>query len=767
MYNVNEKTADIPTKRNRGDRMNHKQADAQAEIDAPFNQMLRQTSTDVWFFDFRTTNLKLALCHSEWLKLGELPENGFENVPESLFETGFVVEASRAPLWALFRSMRDNIENDSCAIQVVDRKGRAHWLHVSYMLVFDAHGKPEGAFVLTQTTDARKDIELTLVRLHNLTCHMRSGRLASFEANLTTDELFVCEGNWLDASGLSSYSDLEDAITRRMRCIEQRARGLRKLSSAALVRVFNEGGQDVRLEFNGKPTNSEGSEWVSLSVFMSKAQVSGEICALIYVNDMDPRRRAELELQQKAESDPLTGLYNRSAIVPRISKALAKSKGALCAMYMIDLDDFKGINDTFGHMYGDAVLSEMASHLQRIFRRTDLIGRMGGDEFIVFLADIPSEEFAMQRAELICSSMQATHMLQGEERAISGSVGLAYAPQHGTTFDELYAHSDDAMYHAKNHGKNKYCVYRQGLDKQAPMMMTATGIEYYLSKSFRENMPEYVFQILYHADDLQLAIEAVLQLFAKHYDTQHAFTYEFDHDLGVYRLKSDWYAPGTEPIGGSWAREMTEPEFEAYQARFATDGIYHVADIHGMEDDAFVATPGARAALQGAFRSKDGECFGFFSLEEYRDSRVLTSDEHDTLKSLTEIIGTFMQAKSNQARSERQSATLRAVMDSMMDAVYVIDPVEKVLVFANRVVEQLAPDVEPGKKCYEAIMHQDGPCAVCVGDMLDPMNLESTARQEYLFKGRWMQTDANWIEWPNGKRYALISSHDVTDLKNQ
>ncbi len=732
---------------------------------AGFTQMLRQTSTDVWFYDFETKNLKLALCHSDWIQAGIWPAEGFANVPETLYQIGFVAESSRAPLDALFQAMRGNKENDSCAILAVDRMGREHWLHVSYMLVFGATGKPDGAFILTQTTDAIKDIELTLVRLRNLTRHMRSGHLASYEADLTTGKLYACEGDWLDAGGLCDYDQLQDAITQRMRLIEQRARGLRKLTGVALIAAFDAGSQDERLEFDGKMMDGPGSRWVSLSVFMSRAEVSGDVCALIYVNDIDPRRRAELELQQRAESDPLTGLYNRSAVIPKIKKALEDRKDTMCALFMVDLDNFKGINDTFGHMYGDAVLSEMASHLQQIFRRTDMIGRMGGDEFTIFLPDIPSEEFAMQRAQLICDRMQATHSRQGEDLQISGSVGVAFAPQHGVTFDALYAHSDEALYHAKNHGKNKYCVYCDGLDKLDPLTMTATGIEYYLSKNFTENMPEYVFQILYHADDLGLAIEAVLQLFAQHYDTQHAFTYEYDFDLGAYRLTSDWYAPGVEPAPAGWAREMTPEAFDAYRARFAADGILHILDIGRDGANGIVVTPNARATLQGAFQSKDGECYGFFVLEEYRNSRILTKDEHDTLKSLTEIVGTFMQARHSQARSERQAATLRAVMDNIGDAVYVIDPVEKTLIYANRVLEQMAPDARAGDKCYEGIMCADAPCAVCVAEKLDPSDLQSSARQEYLYHGRYMQTDANWIVWPDGKRYALISSHDVTDLK--
>ncbi len=125
----------------------------------------------------------------------------------------------------------------------------------------------------------------------------------------------------------------------------------------------------------------------------------------------------------------------------------------------MDLDNFKYLNDSFGHLEGDRYLKRIGEILIGMFRKDDLIGRMGGDEFIIYLKNCPSEEFIQRKANEILQRISDAK-LEGIDYQGGASLGIAIAPMHGTTFRELYDASDRALYLAKRSGKNKYALYQ-------------------------------------------------------------------------------------------------------------------------------------------------------------------------------------------------------------------------------------------------------------------------------------------------------------------
>lgn len=125
------------------------------------------------------------------------------------------------------------------------------------------------------------------------------------------------------------------------------------------------------------------------------------------------------------------------------------------ALFMIDTDNFKQINDTEGHMIGDIVLTEMASGMKKIMRDSDVVGRIGGDEFTIFMKNISSVKDAEKKAEELLYMFR--HLFQKEKSflKVTCSIGIAIYPKDGTTFKEIYARADKALYQAKIIGKNK------------------------------------------------------------------------------------------------------------------------------------------------------------------------------------------------------------------------------------------------------------------------------------------------------------------------
>ena len=159
---------------------------------------------------------------------------------------------------------------------------------------------------------------------------------------------------------------------------------------------------------------------------------------------------------QQASRDALTGLLNRGALEREIEKRLrGKPKQESCALFIIDLDNFKSVNDNLGHQTGDEVLKKAAALLSGLFRATDIVGRLGGDEFVVFLSGALTEEMVRDKAQKICD--QALFLMgEAADLAVTASVGVHLSMDGEITFQTLYRSADLALYHAKRDGKQRY-----------------------------------------------------------------------------------------------------------------------------------------------------------------------------------------------------------------------------------------------------------------------------------------------------------------------
>ncbi|MDO4864151.1 MAG: diguanylate cyclase [Ruminococcus sp.] len=178
-----------------------------------------------------------------------------------------------------------------------------------------------------------------------------------------------------------------------------------------------------------------------------------------------PVKKAVAILDTKANNDQLTGIFNKLAFNDRVAERLDSSLSIeRHALILLDLDNFKGVNDTLGHAYGDKVLAKTGSILRAEFSTEDFLGRVGGDEFCVLVNSSPSgdmsyEDFIREKCETLCGAYRAYYSGDGNDYKISASIGVSLFPEHGSTFEELYAASDKALYTAKNGGKDTYALY--------------------------------------------------------------------------------------------------------------------------------------------------------------------------------------------------------------------------------------------------------------------------------------------------------------------
>ncbi len=175
---------------------------------------------------------------------------------------------------------------------------------------------------------------------------------------------------------------------------------------------------------------------------------------------------AEDQIRHLALHDSLTGLPNRLQFHQHLERAVSRAKrhGQLLAVFGLDLDRFKDVNDTMGHATGDALLEEVAARLKENVREADLVGRLGGDEFAIVAEDIAAPEDAMRLARRVCTALGEPYHVNGHELATSVSIGIAIGPVDGEPADGLLKNADLALYRAKEDGRNTFRFFEPAMD---------------------------------------------------------------------------------------------------------------------------------------------------------------------------------------------------------------------------------------------------------------------------------------------------------------
>lgn len=181
----------------------------------------------------------------------------------------------------------------------------------------------------------------------------------------------------------------------------------------------------------------------------------------VIANLIGKKRNAERSktLQEKADTDLLTGLNNKLATERKIKEYIKDYPQSMAMMFVLDIDNFKKINDTQGHAFGDEVLRTLGKHIGVNFRVTDIIGRTGGDEFTIFLKDLKEDANTLKEAQKLVHFFENFQVGEYVKYSATASIGAAVFPAHGSDFESLYKAADQALYKAKKRGKNQLAFY--------------------------------------------------------------------------------------------------------------------------------------------------------------------------------------------------------------------------------------------------------------------------------------------------------------------
>jgi diguanylate cyclase (GGDEF)-like protein/PAS domain S-box-containing protein len=241
----------------------------------------------------------------------------------------------------------------------------------------------------------------------------------------------------------------------------------------------------------------------------------------IYEDVTHERQTAE-QLVYLAERDALTGLYNRHRFQQELTRTMLESDRhqMRCAVMFFDLDEFKIINDSYGHRAGDALLIRVAGEIGALVRRNEVLARLGGDEFAILLPGVQDNEAEALAERVVRAVAQIPFRFEGQNLHVTTSLGIAYYPTHAIDADDLVARADIAMYQAKDTGKNTWRVYREDSVADSEMRNRMTWGER-IGNALDKRLFQLHFQGVYRAEDGTLAhLEALIRMTDEHHPDQ-------------------------------------------------------------------------------------------------------------------------------------------------------------------------------------------------------------------------------------------------------
>ncbi len=394
--------------------------------------------------------------------------------------------------------------------------------------------------------------------------------------------------------------------------------------------------------------NSEGSYfWSRIRATAIFDQQGTPTHIIGIVHDIDQLKMDALSMQQQAQKDALTRLLNKASSQQEISSYLSVlRRDSFAALLVMDLDNFKTVNDTLGHFYGDAVLAQVGSTLQGLFRAHDVIGRIGGDEFMILLKDVPSREIVEDRCRLLTEAFQTLLHKLMPTLPVSVSVGAALVPQHGNTYEELYRCADEALYSAKRRGKNRYCIYdpQDKFTKLSHHTAAVTRIESDRRSILTgDSLLQYVFQHLSESRDTEAAVEEILGFIGTHFNVSRVYVFENNDDNTACSNTFEWCNLGIHPEKENLQNISYETDLPGWESIYDENGILYCTDISQLPPlaRAIVEPQGIKSMLHCTIRDK-GVFRGYVGFDECTANHLWTQEQVASLKLLAGMLSVFI-----------------------------------------------------------------------------------------------------------------------------
>lgn len=385
----------------------------------------------------------------------------FSNIPESLIDSDLIHERSFDDFYHFYHQIIGGVKTGEVKLKMRALNSDKYiWIHVKFTNIFDDDNQPIKAVGVYQNIDEQVRLESRYLQEIKYRQKLMQRSITNLEVNLTTDEVIKAHNVTYNLLGLDEKASYSEFIKKMVTLVADEDKHL-FLDTFGLDNVrqaYHDGKDDLRISFLFYRPTKKRYGWVSTHMMVLYNEETNQLMGFFYANDIDDDKRKTIELTRQARTDALTGLINRRELERVITSEIQLVEpGNYGALFMIDVDNFKLVNDANGHSAGDETLRFVANRLKSLFRGDDVVGRFGGDEFMVYMKEVGAKKDVISKAKQVSEALATT--CPGSKIDISCSVGVTFVETPRVIFDEIYHQADSAAYEAKKNGKKSYHIF--------------------------------------------------------------------------------------------------------------------------------------------------------------------------------------------------------------------------------------------------------------------------------------------------------------------
>lgn len=368
------------------------------------------------------------------------------------------------------------------------------------------------------------------------------------------------------------------------------------------------------------------------------------------------KQKLEIEsLKQKAGQDKLTKLYNRMTLREKVNDLIACiNTPIILGLLIIDIDKFKEINDKLGHLFGDAVLIDVSAKLNKLFQPVDILGRIGGDEFVVVIRNAPSVAYIEDMAKQISNLFHDIYIGEDSDFELTCSIGISLYPSDATDYDNLFEKAELALFNAKISGRDQISLYNISMDnltQNDSVVIKRNNIDDidYLHEDrslVDSSIIANAIEILFDSREIDISINMVLSLIGVYYNLTRIDVLEYGENDNTVSITHEWFSDIKYKLMDQIQKIPTESvnKFSFYQN--SENGIFYsdnITDYYNQlqdQNDAIELIDASSVFQCGI--SDHGVFIGYISASICGIPHVWTKNEVDSLSLLSKVIGSYL-----------------------------------------------------------------------------------------------------------------------------